>query len=50
MRSRACNQPVPAYGGSDCTNDESSGLLGEENKKCGERSCTSGKIGSKRYK
>ena len=49
-RSRACNQPIPAHGGSDCTNDESSGSFSEENEKCGEGSCTSGKLGSNIFK
>ena len=44
MRSRACNQPVPAHGGSTCTKDDSSGSLGEETRRCGERSCTSGEF------
>ena len=49
MRSRACNQPVPAHGGSNCTKDDSSGSLGEETRNCGERSCTSGELGLKPY-
>ena len=49
MRSRACNHPVPAHGGSNCTKDDSSGSLGEETRRCGERSCTSGEFGLKPY-
>ena len=49
MRSRNCDQPAPAHGGADCTDTvvSVSGSLGQQRRKCGEDSCTSGKYNLK---
>ena len=49
MRSRNCDQPAPAHGGADCTDTvvSVSGSLGQQRRKCGEESCTSGKYNLK---